>query len=210
MTTAEFDRVADVYDETRRALDEETLAGIKEMLVKYGCHAILEIGVGTGRVSSPLMKSGYDMTGVDVSRRMMEKARSKSLTNLVLGDGRNAPFRENSFDATLMAHVFHLLEDPLLVMREGARVGRVGVFALVRKWPGNRPWFSMYGGQTSPDGSNIDTPAMRRLQGEHILKRGESDSGRSPRNITGLGNVLNGCEIGAGNRKFFSRIHLTS
>ena len=147
MSTVEFDRIADVYDETRRALGEEALDGIRQMLTKHGCSSILEIGVGTGRVSAPLLKDGYEISGVDVSRRMMEKARAKGVNNLILADGRMTPFREKSFDATLMAHVFHLLEDPLSVVREAARVSRVGVFALVRRRDGNRPWFPFYGGE---------------------------------------------------------------
>ena len=115
-----------------------------EMLTKYGCRSILEIAVGTGRVSVPLMRRDYEITGADISRRMMEKARAKGLANLVLADGSGTAFKDKSFDATLMAHVFHLLENPLAVMREGARVSRIGVFVLLRK--GNRPWFGFWGG----------------------------------------------------------------
>ena len=148
MSEAEFDRIADVYDETRRALDEETLGGLVEMLTKYECRSILEIAVGTGRVSVPLMRRGFEITGTDISRRMMEKASAKGLANLVLADGSGTAFKDGSFDAALMAHVFHLLENPLAVIREGARVSRIGVFALVRK--GNRPWFGFWGGGVPP------------------------------------------------------------
>ncbi len=147
MATAEFDRIADVYDETRRALDEETLNGIKEMLAKHDCHSILEIGVGTARVAMPLSKSGFEITGLDISKRMMEKAQTKGIRNLILAEGSKAPFRDQSFDATLMAHVFHLLQDPLSVMREAAKISRVGIFALIRKRPegDNRGWPFFYG-----------------------------------------------------------------
>jgi ubiquinone/menaquinone biosynthesis C-methylase UbiE len=154
LAEVEFDRIADVYDETRRALDKVTLKGIREMLTKHSCHSILEIGIGTGRVSLPLIGSGYDVTGADVSRRMMEKAKGKGVTNLFLADGGRTPFKEKSFDATLMAHVFHLLEDPMVVLREAARVSRIGVFALIRKSTDNRPWFPFYwGGSPPPTGS---------------------------------------------------------
>jgi len=142
MATAEFDQIADVYDETRRVLNHETLNGIKEMLTKYGCHSILEIGVGTGRIAIPLIKDGYDVIGADISRRMMEKARAKGMRNLFLTEGSRVPFREMSFDATFMAHVFHLLDNPISVMTEAARVSRVGVFALLRKRASDRwSWF---------------------------------------------------------------------
>jgi len=146
-----FDQIADVYDDTRRALDSTTLDGIVRMIAKHGCSSILEIGVGTGRISVPLKKRGYEITGADISRRMMEKARAKGIENLILADGRGTPFRDKSFDASLMAHVFHLLPDPLSVMREAARVSNVGVFGLLRKGSeGEHPWIF-------PPGSEVNS-----------------------------------------------------
>jgi ubiquinone/menaquinone biosynthesis C-methylase UbiE len=145
-----FDTIADVYDETRRRLDIETLEGVDAMLSKHGCHNILEIGVGTGRVALPLIERGYEVAGADISIKMMGRAREKGLRNLLLADGARLPFREKSFDAAFMAHVFHLLENPLIVMIEAAKVASVGVFALVRK--GGRRWF--FGGSDPPE--NLD------------------------------------------------------
>ena len=147
MSKFEFDRIADIYDDTRRPLNEATLAGIKKMLTKYRCRSILEIGVGTGRISLPLSNAGFETTGLDLSRRMMERARAKGLTDLILAEASLVPLREKTLDATFMAHVFHLLDDPLTVMRAAAKVSRVGVFALVRKRQGNWPWFAFFGGE---------------------------------------------------------------
>ena len=164
MAVVEFDQIAGVYDETRRALDEETSNGIAEMLSKHGCRSILEIGVGTGRVAIPLLTGGYEIMGVDISRRMMEKARAKGMRNLFLAEGSKAPFRDNSVDATLMAHVFHLLEKPMSVMREAARISRVGVFALVRKRRGLRgPWSWLYGRDNSSQSDNSIDETTKRL-----------------------------------------------
>jgi ubiquinone/menaquinone biosynthesis C-methylase UbiE len=155
VNTAEFDRIAEVYDGTRRALDEQTLQGIKEMLTEHHCHSILEIGVGTARVALPLFESGFEITGLDLSRGMMERAQSKGVKNLILAEGSRAPFKDMSFDATLMVHVFHLLSDPISVMREAAKISRIGVFALLRKRPddGREPrWFSfLFGAHGSPN-----------------------------------------------------------
>ena len=150
MSVPEFDRIADVYDETRRALDVETLRGMKAFFAVHGCRSILEVGVGTGRVSAPLAKAGTAIVGVDISRRMMEKARLKGITNLVLAEATMLPFKGRSFDGVVMAHVFHLLENPLVVLREGARVARVGVFALIRKRDTDRVWFPFYGTEKVP------------------------------------------------------------
>ncbi|HUH99567.1 MAG TPA: class I SAM-dependent methyltransferase [Nitrososphaerales archaeon] len=166
MSRFEFDRIAEVYDDTRRPLDDATLAGLKEILTYHGCHSILEIAVGTGRISSPLAKAGFDMIGLDISRRMMEKARAKGLSDLLLAEASHIPLRKKTVDATFMAHVFHLLEDPLTVMRTAAQVSRVGVFALVRKRLGNWPWFAFFGGEdsSSPEGGEGTDAARRRVE----------------------------------------------
>ena len=140
MTDAEFDEIAPVYDETRGVLDDETSTGIKEMLEKHGCHSILEIGIGTGRVALPLIKDDFQVTGVDLSRKMMERASKKGVKNLVLAEGSREPFKNKSFDATMMAHVFHIMQDPISVLHESARVSKIGVFALVRKDGMGRWW----------------------------------------------------------------------
>lgn len=103
------------------------------MLEKYHCHYLLEIGVGTGRVSLPLHNSGYETTGIDVSRNMLARAKKKRLPSLLLASGNQVPFKEKSFDGTLTAHVLHVVDDPIAVMKEAGRVSRVGLFALVRK-----------------------------------------------------------------------------
>ena len=142
---AEYDYIADVYDETRRPLEPQTLAGLKAALTSHRCGSVLEIGVGTGRVSIPLIREGFSMTGIDLSKKMMEKARSKGHPSLVLGDGMLTPFRGRSFDAVVLAHVIHLVEDPCGLVGEGSRVARTGVFALVRKRDENRAWFPFFG-----------------------------------------------------------------
>jgi SAM-dependent methyltransferase len=39
---------------------------------------VLELGCGTGRVSIPLAQEGFEVTGIDISRPMLEHARSKA------------------------------------------------------------------------------------------------------------------------------------
>jgi SAM-dependent methyltransferase len=188
---AEFDRIAEVYDETRRALDDDALGGIEEMLKEHGCRSVLEVGVGTGRVAVPLIGAGYEASGMDVSRGMMERARAKGVANLFLADGMRAPFRDGSFDAVMLVHVIHVLEDPLSVLREGARVARSGVFALVRMRPDRSllspmPWSA--GASTAGDGPD-DEAARRYLEErrERFRKIAEKygwrwDQQRRPRN----------------------------
>jgi SAM-dependent methyltransferase len=125
---AEFDREASIYDETRAPPAPEELRAVLHAL--EGCPRVLEGGVGTGRFSVPLSEQGHQMTGVDISREMMRRARQKGLGALVLGSLYRLPFREASFDASLLVHVLQLLPDPFSPLRELARVSRQRVVAV--------------------------------------------------------------------------------
>ncbi|MGA8303909.1 MAG: class I SAM-dependent methyltransferase [Thermoplasmata archaeon] len=128
---AQFDQISLVYDETRDPLDPPTVDGLVNALRLRGAASVLEVGVGTGRVAKPLIDRGISVVGIDASRGMLARARSKGLPNLVRGSGYHLPFSEGTFDATLFVHVLHVLDDPSSAVREATRVSRVGAFALV-------------------------------------------------------------------------------
>ena len=67
---------------------------------------ILDIGCGTGRHDIELAKRGYNVTGIDLSESMLEKAKEKAEKaavnlNLQLADARKLQF-ENQFDLVIM------------------------------------------------------------------------------------------------------------
>jgi 2-polyprenyl-3-methyl-5-hydroxy-6-metoxy-1,4-benzoquinol methylase len=67
---------------------------------------IIDIGCGTGRHSIELSKRGYDITGIDLSEAMLQRAREKAEQNglqveFLRYDARNLPF-ENQFDLAIM------------------------------------------------------------------------------------------------------------
>jgi len=126
-----FDQISTVYDATRDPLDSGTLDALTARLKERGVHRLLEVGVGTGRVSAPLLARGFEMTGVDASGRMLAYARTKRLPRLVRGDAYHLPFRDRAFDTALFVHVLHLLDDPPAALTEAQRVGAKGAVALV-------------------------------------------------------------------------------
>jgi len=67
---------------------------------------ILDIGCGTGRHSLELTRRGYQLTGIDLSDSMLEKARVKALAqnlhiDFQIHDARKLPFSEE-FDLAIM------------------------------------------------------------------------------------------------------------
>ena len=135
-TAGRFDRISPVYDETREPLSDEALNKAAARLAADGCISILEAGVGTGRIAKPLSDRGFEIVGVDLSRGMLSKARAKGLEMLVMGDANNLPFAEKRFDAAMMAHVLHLLENPQRTFDGLKRMARQEIVVFVRKRDG--------------------------------------------------------------------------
>ena len=132
-TRERFDRIADIYDETREPLTDRALDGAASILAGDGVGQILEVGIGTGRIGRPLQERGFQMTGVDLSRGMLSKARRKGLDNLIMGDANRLPFANRAFDAVVLAHVLHLLQNPRETFVGLSSVARVEIVAFVRR-----------------------------------------------------------------------------
>jgi SAM-dependent methyltransferase len=120
-----FDRIANIYDATRwagvpRPIMEKILSAMKDML--KDCRSILDIGTGTGRFAQFFKDSGFNVVGVDISLRMMAEAREKGVRDLVRADAQHLPFRNGSFDGSIMIHVLHLVENWVRVVHEVGRV----------------------------------------------------------------------------------------
>ena len=128
----EFDRIAPVYDETRRPPSGEELATLVQLL--RGCRTVLDAGVGTGRFAVPLRGRGFEIVGVDLSLGMMGRARNKGLSALVRANVLRLPIADRSVDAAFMAHVLQLIPDPREVLRELGRVARRRVVMELPRW----------------------------------------------------------------------------
>jgi SAM-dependent methyltransferase len=85
---AEFDNVADTYDEhvtgnrVNRLLRDRSLAELRRAF--RSAHYLLEIGCGSGMETLPLLADGHELLCVDISERMLgvvrEKARAAGLS----------------------------------------------------------------------------------------------------------------------------------
>jgi SAM-dependent methyltransferase len=135
---AEFDELAEVYDATRDPLEPSLVDAMAATFRGWGVRRVLEVGVGTGRVAGPLGARGFEVTGVDASRRMLARAREKGIPRLVRGSAYRLPFAPRAVDLALFVHVLHALDEPAVALAEACRVARRGVAALVRP-PGSEP-----------------------------------------------------------------------
>jgi SAM-dependent methyltransferase len=134
-----FDRVADVYDATRSLAPDlmaKLVSGVSRE-VRAGA-TILDVGVGTGRFALPLAKKGFRVTGIDVSRLMLTKAREKGVKSLLLGSAQSLPMKDRVFDYSIFVHFLHLVDDWASAVREIGRVTDDSVLSIVQRVQGTR------------------------------------------------------------------------
>jgi len=89
---------------------------------------ILEVGVGTG-LSLPYFRADSQVTGIDVSAEMLEKAKQRverrrlaHVAALQIMDAEHMTFDDNSFDAVLALYVASVVPDPARFAAEMRRV----------------------------------------------------------------------------------------
>jgi SAM-dependent methyltransferase len=98
---------------------------------------LLDIGTGTGRILELLAPHTEHSVGLDLDHEMLQLARAAlgdaqlSHASVRHGDLRRPPFEAASFDAAVMHHVLHLLENPAGAVADAARLLRPGGRLLV-------------------------------------------------------------------------------
>ncbi|MDH5483168.1 MAG: class I SAM-dependent methyltransferase [Candidatus Bathyarchaeota archaeon] len=118
-----FDSAAEFYDETRgppKSVMDQLVKTLMDELDGY--KTVLDAGVGTGRFAKPLQDNGFKVVGVDIAKRMIEKAAGKGVTNMICGDVCFLPFKEDSFDVAVCVHILHLIREWKMALQEVCRV----------------------------------------------------------------------------------------
>lgn len=147
-----FDRIAPVYDAMNHAmtagLDRRWRRFTAEAVVGPG-DAVLDACCGTGDLAVAARAAGGDVTGLDFSERMLERARRKAPdVRWVAGDVLALPFGDDSFDAATVGFGIRNVEDLEAGLRELARVlrpgGRLGCLEITRPRGLLRPFFRLW------------------------------------------------------------------
>lgn len=104
---------------------------IAKLLGRKQNQKILDIGTGTGFLALLLAGMGYNVTAVDWSTTMMQKAREKAKASQIpvefeVQDAENLTFADDSFDAVVSRHVLWTLADPFRASKEWVRVIKPG------------------------------------------------------------------------------------
>lgn len=137
-TVVENDFVEHVYEKLAKVYDlifGPTLhPGRVQALQRMKMHPgdrLLEVGVGTG-INAVMYPKFVDVTGIDFSSSMLEKARErvlrKGMTNIRLlqMDAQDIKFEDDTFDIVYAPYLISVVPDPLQVAREMRRVCKPG------------------------------------------------------------------------------------
>ncbi len=117
-----FGSEAAAYERGRPSYPPEAI----DWLLPEGAHDVLDLGAGTGKLTTRLVERGLDVVAVDPIPEMLELL-SSSLpdTPALLGTAEEIPLADNSVDAVLVAQAWHWF-DPERAVKEVSRVLRPG------------------------------------------------------------------------------------
>jgi len=168
---SKYNRIAPIYEFIDLPLEipyfrewrKEALSGLRGK--------VLEVGVGTGRNLKhyPLNCS---VTGIDNSKRMLEKAREKAKDmeniTLLLMDAEYLEFPDNSFDYVVTTFVLCTIPDPLKALKEMRRVLKPsGELIALEHMHSSDPFIARL--------EDLINPFMFFLLGDHMTRRTVKD-----------------------------------
>ena len=96
---------------------------------------VLDIGCAKGFLVKDLMIEcpGLDVYGLDISKYALENCEDEVVGRLHLGDARNLPFPNSSFDLVISINTIHNFEraEVIQALREMVRVGKKNQYVVV-------------------------------------------------------------------------------
>lgn len=92
---------------------------------------ILDVGTGTGFLALLFAEMGHNVTGIDISKSMLERSRYnadklKLTVDFMHCDAENLPFVDETFDIVISRHLLWTMPNPKIAVNEWSRVVRSG------------------------------------------------------------------------------------
>lgn len=149
-----WDEDAPVYDRSpgHAASDPGEAAAWRAALARHlppPPARVLDVGAGTGAMSLLAADLGHEVTALDLSPAMLERAREKAAARgrrLTLVVGRSEDPPPGPFDAVMERHVLWTLPDPVAALAAWRRVVRPGGrLLLLEAVRGDRRWEAVAG-----------------------------------------------------------------
>jgi len=136
----QYDYLAEIYDRRWHSYVTKTLILLKEYLNLSGNEVILDVACGTGELERMLVNDhpNLQITGVDISAKMLDVARSKFPSSdrlqFLKASVNSLPFKDSSFDIVVTASAFHYFDYPTNALNEMRRVLKPNGKLIVMDW----------------------------------------------------------------------------
>jgi phosphatidylethanolamine/phosphatidyl-N-methylethanolamine N-methyltransferase len=148
---AAYRRYATVYDAVFGPVLQPGRKAVVQALGLRSGERVLEVGVGTG-LSLPLYPRDVSITGIDVSREMLEKARRRvarqrlaNVEALLEMDAEQMSLADASFDKVVAMYVVPVVANPVRLLQELHRVCRPdGEIFLVNHVRSDNPFIAAF------------------------------------------------------------------
>ena len=135
-----YDVTADIYDERYSSEQHRKYCKVLES-VNFFKSTILDVGCGSGMFLSEVAGKAKVVAGVDVSRKLLLKAKKCVAKNVhvVQADADHLPFQEGTFNVAVSFTVLQNMPKPANTLQEIKRVttkgGKIAVTGLKKAFP---------------------------------------------------------------------------
>lgn len=122
-----YDRNSSLYDLFESPIEKFIFSKWRKRVLSNIKGKVLEIGVGTGKNLQYYNYKKVNLTGIDISKGMLSKAKEKAEMNnypvkLQLANAEKLPFNNNSFDYIIATFVLCSIPNPIKALTEMKRV----------------------------------------------------------------------------------------
>ena len=144
--TQVFDAMPDPYEDwfqtpIGRLIKQLELDLILEFTQPQQGETVLDAGCGSGIFSQPLVDAGMQLTGIDLSEPMLERAKQRlPESTFMTADMLDLPFADASFDKSVSITALEFIEDGQRAIAELFRVTKPGGLVVVATLNGLSPW----------------------------------------------------------------------
>ncbi|WP_022666014.1 class I SAM-dependent methyltransferase [Desulfospira joergensenii] len=109
---------------------ESTIKGLVSHVRGKGLRA-LDVGTGPGQLAFYLAREGFEVTGIDISPGMIQRAGLKARelglgVDFKTGDAEKLPYEDNTFDVVVTRNLVWTLPNPEVAVKEWRRVLKPG------------------------------------------------------------------------------------